>query len=343
LHLVRDADGARAALAAAEPGAPPSRPVAARPHVLFLDLPPLAGHQEDARPLLAATASPWLGPLEIYAGAEASTATLRGVATAPACMGVLTAPLAAGVCGRWDRAAVIVAHLPGAALSSVSETALLAGANMFAVRDGDGAWEIVQARDITLVAPDMFEMRMLLRGLHGTEHAAVIAAGAPIVRFDDALAQGALARLDLHPHERGAALALIVPPAERALDDPDAATLVATYEDVWARPFAPVHLRGRRDASGDVTISWNRRSRLEADSWQGEPPSGEAGEDWRVTIRDGSGAILRVLTAATTAVLYPEADQITDFGAPPAELAVTVTQISARFGAGRGRDSLLRL
>jgi hypothetical protein len=338
LHLVRDADGARGAMAGAAPGTPAPNPLASRPHVLFLDLPPLPGREDDGRPMAAVTASPWTGPLELFAGVDAESATLRGIATAPACIGVLTAPLAAGPCGRWDRASVLRAHLPGAALSSATDAALLAGANVFAVRDEEGAWEIVQARDITLVAPDVFEMRMLLRGLHGTEHANAIASGAAIVRLDDTLG-----RLDLAPHERGADLAVIVPPVQRSLADPDAATLVATFEDIWARPFAPAHVRGRRDPSGDATIRWTRRARLEGDAWQGEPPLGEAVEDWRIAVRDGSGALRRTLAAGTTAAVYPAAEQIADFGALPDDISVTVTQISARFGAGRGRDSLLRL
>ncbi|MDZ4777691.1 MAG: phage portal protein [Alphaproteobacteria bacterium] len=79
------------------------------------------------------------------------------------------------------------------------------------------------------------------------------------------------------------------------------------------------------------------------DAWQGEPPLGGAVEDWRVDVRDGGGALLRTLTAGTTAAFYAAADQIADFGALPDAIAVTITQISARFGSGRGRDSLLRL
>lgn len=338
LHLVRAADGARAAIAGAQPGSPAPLPVAPRPHVLFLDLPPLPGRTDETRPFAAAAVFPWTGPVEIYAGVDVESAVLRGVAPAPACMGVLTAPLSPGPAGRWDRGAVLVAHLPGAALSGVSDAALFAGGNVFAVQHAGGAWEILQARDITLIAPDMFEMRMLLRGLQGTEHEGVIDAGAAMVRLDDALAP-----LDLASHERGAALTFIVPPSQHALDDPHATILSATYDDLWARPFAPAHVRGRRDPSGDVTIRWTRRARLDGDAWQGEPPLGEEAEDWRVAVRDGSGAILRVLTAGTTRALYPAAAQIADFGALPAELSVTVAQISARFGAGRGRDSLLPL
>lgn len=114
-------------------------------------------------------------------------------------------------------------------------------------------------------------------------------------------------------------------------------------DDIWARPFAPAHVRGRRDASGDATIRWTRRARLDGDAWQGEPPLGVAADDWRVDIGDGAGGAARTLTAGTTAVVYPAAAQIADFGGLPAEIAVTVRQISARFGPGRGRDSLLRL
>ncbi|MBL8560029.1 MAG: glycoside hydrolase/phage tail family protein [Hyphomonadaceae bacterium] len=338
LHLVRDADGARGALAAAAPGAPAPRPAASRPHVLFLDLPPLLGREDDARPMAAVSATPWIGPAEIFVGVDTPSATVRGVALAPATMGTLTQALQAGPTGRWDRAATLVAHLPGAGLASVSDKALRAGANVFAVRDETGAWEILQARDITLVGPDLYEMRMLLRGLQGTEHAGDIAAGAAIVRIDDAIT-----RLDLAPHERGADLRIVVPPSQRSPADPDAAHLDAAYDDIWARPFAPAHVRGRRDPSGDATIRWTRRARLDGDAWQGEPPLGEAAEDWRVVIGDGAGGVARTLTAGTTAVVYPAAAQIADFGGLPAEIAVTVRQISARFGPGRGRDSLLRL
>jgi len=49
------------------------------------------------------------------------------------------------------------------------------------------------------------------------------------------------------------------------------------------------------------------------------------------------------MSAGKTAVIHPAAHQIAAFAALPDHMGITVTQISARFGLGRGRDSLLRL
>jgi hypothetical protein len=46
------------------------------------------------------------------------------------------------------------------------------------------------------------------------------------------------------------------------------------------RPFSPVHLKAVRDqATGDVRLSWIRRTRLGGDSWAAEVPLGEEVED----------------------------------------------------------------
>ncbi|KAF0176788.1 MAG: protein transfer agent (GTA) like protein [Alphaproteobacteria bacterium] len=207
-----------------------------------------------------------------------------------------------------------------------------------AVRDADGEWEIVQARDVTLVAPDVFDLRMLLRGLQGTETEAVQVAGSTVVRLDDALS-----RLDMDPNERGASLVFVAPTPGMPVSDVNAAVVDAVFADVWARPFAPVHVRGARAAAGDVAIRWTPRTRLGGDAWQGEPASGEAVAAWRTEFLDGAGAVRRVISSEIPEAIYPAADQIADFGALPAELAVRVRQVSSRYGPGRGRDSLVRL
>lgn len=77
--------------------------------------------------------------------------------------------------------------------------------------------------------------------------------------------------------------------------------------DRWARPFAPVHVRGRRAASGDVTIRWTRRARLEGDAWLGEPPEEPGAPGWRVDILAPGGAILRSLSGGSPELVYPAA------------------------------------
>ncbi len=81
----------------------------------------------------------------------------------------------------------------------------------------------------------------------------------------------------------------------------------------------------------------DRRGRL-----AGEVPLGEEAESYRVEILSG-GVTVRSMETVRPQALYTAADQAADFGALPAVLAVRVSQVSARYGAGRGRDSILQL
>jgi hypothetical protein len=324
--------------AGAEIGAAPARPVASRPNLVVLDLPPLPGREDDDRPLVAASATPWTGPLRIHAGVTRDTASFRALAPAPAAIGELVHALWPGPVGRWDRGGVMRVRMPGASMSSLTDAALFAGANSFAIRGADGGWEIVQARDVTLVAPDLFDLHMLLRGLQGTETDEVKAAGSKVVRLDDALA-----RLDMTPNDRGANLVFVAPTPGMPVSDLNAAVVDSVFADVWARPFAPAHVRGVRGADGGVAIRWTPRPRIGGDTWQGEPPSGETPPEWRVEILAPGGSVLRTLVSPIPEAIYPAATQIADFGGLPGEISVRVRQVSARYGSGRGRDSLLRL
>lgn len=337
LHLAGVSAVAGPAPAGAEIGVPDPPTPASRPQLVVLDLPPLIGAEDDDRPCAAVRAEPWRGPLAIYAGRDLAGATVRGFASAPAAIGTLVWALNPGPVARWDEGNVTRVHLPGAELASVSEADLFAGANALAIGQPDGGWEIVQARDAVLVGPNTYELRRLLRGQQGTETDAVAAVGAQVVQLGPALA-----RLDLAAFERGATLAAIAPPAGHPRTDANAAEIAALFADVWARPFSPVHVRGARSASGDVALSWIRRGRLSGDAWQGEVPLGAAAESYRVEIRDGA-TLKRTWDCATPATVYAAADQIADFGALPGVLTVRIAQVSERYGAGRGRDSILQL
>jgi hypothetical protein len=330
------ASTARMTPAGADVRAPAPAPVSSRPNLVVLDLPPLFADQEADGPRAAVRATPWRGPVTVHAGATRAGATARGVAALPAAIGELVWPLYPGPLGRWDEGNVTRVHLPGANLQSVNELTLLAGANPFAVAQPDGGWEIVQARSATLVAPDTWELRGLLRGLQGSETAATAPAGAPVVLLDEALA-----RLEIAAHERGAALVAVAAPAGFPASDGNAAERGFTFADVWARPFAPVHLAARRVPGGDIVLSWIRRARLGGDAWAGEPPLGEEREAWRVEILSGT-TLKRVLETTTTAATYASADQTADFGTLPALLTVRIAQVSARGGLSRAREATLQ-
>ena len=102
-------------------------------------------------------------------------------------------------------------------------------------------------------------------------------------------------------------------------------------------PLSPLslgHLRAVRDGSGDVALTWTRRSRADAGSWAAlEVGLDYAPEAYRVTILDGVGPV-RVIEVSAPVADYPAAAQVADFGGLPAGFGFTVSQLGAEFGPG---------
>ncbi len=228
----------------------------------------------------------------------------------------------------------------GGALESRDDLAVLGGANVAAIRNGNGEWEVFQFATAELVAANKYKLSRLLRGQAGTERAMAnpVAAGARFV-----LITGALKEARLTQEQRGLPLNWRYGPASRAIDDFTFQTQSVTARGVGLRPLSVVHVRVARNlASNDLTLSWVRRTRIGGDSWeQSEAPLAEDSERYEVDILSGA-VVKRTLSSATPSVLYSSAQQIADFGAAPAlPLSVAVYQISTGFGRGAAREEIL--
>ncbi|MDE3061325.1 MAG: hypothetical protein KGJ06_09970, partial [Pseudomonadota bacterium] len=108
-----------------------------------------------------------------------------------------------------------------------------------------------------------------------------------------------------------------------------------TYSGVALKPYNPVQITGSRDISGNLTITWIRRSRL-APGWQDyvDSPLNEASEAYEIDIMNGS-SVARTLTGlASPTAGYTAAQQTTDFGSPQSSVTVNVYQLSAIVGRG---------
>jgi hypothetical protein len=325
LRRVRAASPARVSVGG--PNAPPNPAVASAPAFAVLDLPLLPGAEDDERPLAAVAANPWLGVHEVYGGASL---TRRASVAQAAVMGELLWALWPGPVDRWDDGNFFRIKLYNGALASVSKDRVLNGANAFAIQSGD-EWEIIQARECVLTGPGEYELRGLLRGRQGSAHAmaAPHAVGARIVLVDQRLA-----RLNIGAHEWGEVLAFAAPPYGRASSDPRAARLSVTLAHAAARPWAPAHVRGRRESGGDVTVSWVRCARSGGDAWsEGEPPLGESVEAYRLEVLSGA-SVVRSVEVSDSLYIYAAADQLTDFGLLPASLDIRVRQMRATGAPG---------
>jgi len=327
-----DPDVYAGAVPAVRPAAGGGPPVGVgQPLVLFLDMPLLRGDEAAHAGYVAAAQSPWPGAVAFYRSPETSNFLLKALVTAPAVTGITLDPLPAGAVSRYDRASRVRVRLDRGELSSATELALLAGANLAAVRNPDGEWEVLQFRTAVLVDTRTYELSALLRGQAGTEAAmrAPLPAGARFVLVD-----AALTPVDMGPDEIGLAYAWRCGPASRDLGDPSYVALTHAFTGRALEPLSPVHVRGVRSPAGDLAISWVRRTRIGGDSWEGvEVPLAEDLEAYEVDILDGA-AVVRTLAASSPAVAYTAAQQTADFGAPQSALAVRVYQLSAVAGRG---------
>ncbi|MET7243025.1 glycoside hydrolase/phage tail family protein [Methylobacterium sp. EM32] len=297
----------------------------------FLDLPLLRPDAVPHAPYLAAYTAPW-SPVAVLrataGGAFADDATVG----ARSIVGRLTAELYPGPCGRWDRVNAVYLEVPrGVELASAPEVDVLNGANVAALLTPSGEWEVLQWAQAALLAPGRYRLSTLLRGQLGTEFAlgTPTPAGAPFVVLTDALVQSGMPL-----SARTLPLAWRWGPLGRPQDDPSFAGATLAFRGVGLRPYAPAQARMLRAASGDLVLSWIRRTRIDGDPWeQVEVPLAEEAEAYALDVLSGS-TVLRTFEVTAPTVTYTAAHQAADFGGPVASLSVAVHQLSATYGRG---------
>ncbi len=316
--------------------APQRPPVVSGPDIYgpataaFLDLPLISGAEDPYAGYVAAFASPWPGGIAFWRSADGLTYRLGAIAATRATMGVTATALRPGPRDRTDHANTLDVVLANGTLTSVDELRLLGGANLIALENADGQWELLQFRDALLLAPSTYRLSVLLRGQAGTADAMrdPIAPGARVVLID-----GAVASSLLTPDEARLTLAWRYGPKTSPHTDAAYVSATHTYQALGLRPLSPAHVRGSR-SSGDLTIGWIRRTRIAGDAWeQVEVPLGEEREAYAVDIMDGA-TVKRTIETIVPTANYTAAEQTLDFGAPQTAVTVRVHQLSATYGRG---------
>jgi hypothetical protein len=295
---------------------------------VFLDLPLMSGAEVSHAPHLAVTARPWPGSAAIYRSSEDAGYVFERLEERRATLGLTESVLAAAPVGRFDRKGQLQVVLTQGELSSATRVQLMNGANLAAIGDGSpGNWELIQFATATLVAPNTYELTGLLRGQAGTDGAMPLEwpLGSTFVLID-----GAVAQVQLDLGERRLERHYRIGPAGRPFDDPSYEHVVAAFDGVGLRPYAPAHL-GASPVGGDLAVTWVRRTRINGDSWESaEVPLGETTEAYRVRVMNGV-TILREVVVGAPSWTYPAGLQALD-GPGPREIAVA--QIGEVWGAG---------
>lgn len=296
---------------------------------IFLDLPLLTGQEVPHAPHIAVGADPWPGSVALWSSSEDAGYEINRLMPAPAVIGVTESVMTSHRPGQWDYGPPLRVKIIGGELSSASQTAVLNGSNVMAIGDGSsGNWEVFQFADAQIVAPDTYELSVRLRGQLGSDGTmpSVWPAGSTVVLIDLALQQ-----IDVAASSRGLARYYRVGAASRGYDDPNVTLRVEAFDGVGLRPYPVAHLRHTL-SSGDVLLTWKRRTRMEGDSWQSiEVPLAEETEAYLIRIIQSS-AVAAEYTVSQPAFAYTSAMRASDGVAGAFDVAVA--QLSNSFGPG---------
>jgi hypothetical protein len=104
-----------------------------------------------------------------------------------------------------------------------------------------------------------------------------------------------------------------------------------------------VRIKGAWQGSGDIILSWLRRTRaLAGDSWNApDVPLGETSGSWDVEILNGGGSVIRTVSGLGLAAwTYTAAMQTADFGALVTSLRLRIFQ-NGQLGRGAPAEAIL--
>jgi len=296
----------------------------------FIDAPPLPTdtlNQGLLRIGVAADGANWNGAA-IYRsddGGEAGGNTFNVLAglDGAATFGTITTNLPDGSFKSWDLVNEVEVVLTSGSLASVSELAVLNGANAALI-----GGEMVQFQNAVLIGESTYKLTKLLRGRQGTEWAI----GSHVVGERFVMITPALYTTAIANNLIGRELFYKTVSVGNSLGNTSETSF--TYLGNNLKPFSPVHVSGSRDGSANLTINWIRRSRVDGEWRDGVGiPLGEESEAYEVDILNGSNVVRTIEITSPTAA-YSAADQTTDFGSTQSSVDVNIYQMSAVVGRG---------
>ena len=272
----------------------------------------------------------------------------------------------AGV-GRWTGSALMISHDDGASfevLSSASEKMVTGDMQNILGEGNSVTWDNSNEIKVLLQNTDMqLENATELEVLNGSNIAWI---GGEIIQFQKAVKQedGSYVLSKLLRGRRGTEYLIsghraeenfvlvssLLPSASLLLSDVGGAAQYKTvtlgadedegvpftfhYQANSLKPFSPASGVIKKTASGDIEISWIRRSRVGA-QWLDamDVPLGELYEKYEIDIIK-NGKAVRTVTVNQSHFTYKTADQITDFGSAKNTVTLHIYQLSDYVGRG---------
>lgn len=275
-----------------------------------------------------------------YVSDDDSTYTEDDIILAEATMGRSTDVLSGtGISvAYWDRKGTVNVILSNGELASAAEADVLNGTNTALL-----GREIIGFATATLESDGSYTLSNLLRGLGNTEDALTdhqtgdvfVLLSGPGVAFRSV----GYADIDETKYFKAVALGGIVSQFSSVDQVQECNTL---------RHFSPCQVQAQRNSSGDIELSWIRRTRAPFSVLgSATAPLLDDSEEYEIEIlNDAESAVLRTLTASgSTTVTYDNADQVTDFGVssgtPKTSLHVRVYQVHSVVGRSKAASAVV--
>ena len=299
----------------------PTGPTALR----LMDIPILRGVDNEAGYYVSASGyyDTWPG-CAILQSTDGAAFNQIKVFSLASIVGVSTNTLGDGLTSVIDKGNSVNVQIFQGQLSSITDDQLLSGGNLALLGK-----ELFQFRDAVLEANGTYTLSHLVRGRKGTEqHTATHIIIEEFTLITEETIQRVIQDID----------AIGVPRVYKAV------TLGATPEStrpknftniaVGLKPYSPVHLKGRRNGSNDLTITWIRRNRLGGE-WRNSVgvPVSEDTENYEVDILNGA-TVVRTISITSQTASYTAAEQISDGFTPGNPVDIEVYQLSATVGRG---------
>ena len=294
----------------------------------ILDIPALPNDTQDALRLrFAATgiADGWKGATLVRvmpSGDDEILLTIDQAATIGSALNVLPA----GMPHAFDEVSSLdVALLGDTILNNASDLSVLNGANTAVLGN-----EIIQFKNALQLSAGIYRLSGLLRGRLGTEaQMATHAVGERFVLLDETVVP-----LTIPVSHNGQRWDIRAVSAGDSLGNGIDSQLTISAEGL--KPLSPVLPLARRNSpSGDITLSWVRRARMDAGLRDYvDVPLAEQTELYDVQVMNGS-TVAHQWRVSSPSVTYSAAEQIADFGVSPTSLTIRVTQISGLIGPGK--------
>jgi hypothetical protein len=266
---------------------------------------------------------------DVYTSSNNTSFALADTLNIVATSGLTNTVLPTGPTGIFlDKSSSVTVTLTNGTLESITYEDLLNGGNGCVIGN-----ELLQFQTATLIGAGIYTLTNLLRGRRGTEWAMsthsigerFVLSGSAIFTRD--ISQSSINVIEyLKSVSNGQFLS-------------DVSSISFTPQNIRQKPFSPVKITSSRDLSGNVTISWKRRTRIGGE-WQNnvEASIGETSESYQIDIFSGITNV-RTLSSSTNQVVYTATEQTQDFGSIQSSIVIKVYQMSSVVGRGYSGDA----